>query len=96
MKRTIMVLVLCLVLLMGCSGPSLPPVEEVPYVVIWEKAVGGTGRVYCDNYELGSSVIIDGYWEFRTIIISPGYFYNDGLLILDAGAVRIEKRETSE
>ena len=92
MRRTIIGLLLTLLLLVGCAGPAVPGIEEAPYRISWNSGEGSRGAVYCDNYELGSSVVIDGYWEYESGW-SPGFCRKDGLLILDAGSVRIEKRK---
>lgn len=93
MKRFLVCLLLCSLLLLGCSEPALPSAEEAPYKITWKGGYDASGTVYCDNYELGSSVIIDGYWEYGVIeIFTPGYYYKDKLLILDASKVVIEER----
>lgn len=88
----IVLFVLAVLSVAGCA-PSIPTVEEAPYKISWSGESYGT--VYCDDYELGSSVIIDGYWE---LTVDEGlfadYYYVDRLLILDASEVTIEKRET--
>ena len=92
MKRTIVGLLLVVLLLAGCTVLVVPSVKEAPYRISWNSGEGSRGTVYCNNYELGSSVVIDGYWEFEGGFES-GFYYKDGLLILDAGSVRIESRK---
>lgn len=84
-------LLVLVLLLVGCSESLAPVVEEAPYKIAWQGSKGISGVIYCDNYELGSSVIVEGYWEFRTGL-SPGYYYEDKLLVLVAATVVIEDR----
>ena len=90
MNFMLIVMVLLVLLLIGCSGPLMPTVAEAPYKITWTGITAGT--VYCDDYELGSSVVVDGYWEYESNLFDEGYFYIDKLLILDASKVVIEKR----
>jgi len=93
-KRLLICLLLCLLLLSGCSGPALPSAEEVPYRIA---IYGEVNRfVYCDNYELGSSVVVKGFWEYNKAVFKPGYVYRDKLLIIDASIVEIEDRRKVE
>ena len=82
----IVLFVLVVLSVVGCSGSSIPAVAEAPYKITWRGEEYGT--VYCDNYELGSSVVIEGYWEYG--------HYVDNLLILDASKVVIETREAAK
>ena len=92
MKKLLIFLLLCSALLVGCKILHSPSVEEAPYEINWVIGDGFYGTVYCDNYELGSSVVIGGYWEFTGGVSNPGYHYKDRLLILDGSAVTIERR----
>lgn len=93
MKRLLVGLLILTILLVGCSEVSLPTAAEAPYKIIWHGESSGT--VYSDNYELGSSVVVAGYWE-RTGGLNYRYVYRDKLLILDASEVIIEERGTAE
>lgn len=85
------ILLVGLLLLAGCAGPQLPTTTEAPYEITWSGPTGTSHRIYSDNYELGSSVIIRGYWEFHRKL--PYEFrYSDGILVLDASRVEIEVR----
>ncbi len=84
------------ILLGSCGAYIEPPgIEEAPYKILWKE--GTTSRsIYTDNYKLGSSVVVEGYWEYKRSYgfnsYPVGWFYKNNLLILDANSIVIEER----
>lgn len=65
-----------------------PNIEQAPYEISWTER-NRTKIIYTNNYELGNSVTIEGYWTRNGTF---GWSYEDNIIILEPISIIIKRR----